>query len=43
MKKLLLGTTLLFSLTLISCIQECEGECEILDDGTVECPCDDKF
>lgn len=37
MKKALTLVTLLCILSFTSCTEECE--CEVLEDGTVECPC----
>ena len=37
MKKLLGILTLFFIIFFTSCTKECE--CELLEDGTIECPC----
>ncbi|MFS4483982.1 hypothetical protein ACKGJY_13260 [Hyunsoonleella sp. 2307UL5-6] len=35
--KFLILTVILF--TSISCVETCEGECDVRSDGTLDCPC----
>lgn len=37
MKRLFILLTLLATLSFFSCVEKCD--CEVLEDGTIECPC----
>lgn len=37
MKKSIMLFALLLTFSFFSCVEECE--CDVLDDGSVECPC----
>jgi len=35
------ATLLVTLLALNSCVEKCEGECDIDENGKLDCPCDD--